>query len=334
MKGKGKGKGSINQMDEAVEDEQEMGVFDLCTLGEPDTDSDEGVESEVPGRSGSEVSIHDMLNDVIKRNSTTGQDRESENGIEKVDRFERQSRMIDDMLKRIGGGAGIEKHRKIRRDMKEVATQTDITGQAGTGQVNLEHMHPPETSMKEEARPGKMIDLSAMDDDYDEPPPGLEEFMEMIGINALDESDLNHMTETCGEKIKITVDSGAAISAMPVGLLPNVPIDQPPENKHYRAANGTKIKDQGGKRIVFKTDEGGLNSMQFRLADVTKTLASVSRMCKKGNRVIFDDDGSFIENKESGKRLAMKEENGVYVIDVMVKNLVNKKQQVFARQGM
>ena len=116
--------------------------------------------------------------------------------------------------------------------------------------------------------------------------------------------------------------------------MPSVPPDQPPANKHYRAANGTKIKDQGGKTIMFKTEDGGVNCMRFRLADVTKTLASVSRMCQKNNRVVFDSSGSYIENKASGKKMAMKEEGGVYVIEVMVKNLVAQGEQGFVRQGM
>ena len=38
-----------------------------------------------------------------------------------------------------------------------------------------------------------------------------------------------------------------------------------------------------------------------RLAQVTKPLASVSSICNRGNRVIFDSGGSYIQNKTSQK---------------------------------
>ena len=45
----------------------------------------------------------------------------------------------------------------------------------------------------------------------------------------------------------------------------------------------------------------------FQCADVTKALGSVSNICSNGNRVVFDDDGSFIENKQAGEILWMKQ---------------------------
>ena len=34
---------------------------------------------------------------------------------------------------------------------------------------------------------------------------------------------------------------------------------------------------------------------------VKKTLMSVSKIASKGNRVVFDDDGSYIESKATGE---------------------------------
>ena len=41
-------------------------------------------------------------------------------------------------------------------------------------------------------------------------------------------------------------------------------------------------------------------------------------MVGKGNRVIFDPEGSFIENIQNGDRMPLREDNGVYVLDVLV----------------
>ena len=49
------------------------------------------------------------------------------------------------------------------------------------------------------------------------------------------------------------------------------------------------------------------------------------------SRVIFDDDGSFIEHNVSGKKTYLKEKNGVCVLDAWI--MPKDKEPVFARQG-
>ena len=55
-----------------------------------------------------------------------------------------------------------------------------------------------------------------------------------------------------------------------------------------------------------------------QVAKTTKALASVSKMVGNGNLVVFDEGGSFIYNKATGETTWMREENGVYLLDVMV----------------
>ena len=58
--------------------------------------------------------------------------------------------------------------------------------------------------------------------------------------------------------------------------------------------------------------------MTFQLADVTKPLASVRKMCGVGNRVVFDEAGSYIECKATGARTPIRKDEGTYVVDVYV----------------
>eukprot|EP00974_Lingulodinium_polyedra_P091639 8882133-Lingulodinium_polyedra.AAC.1 len=55
------------------------------------------------------------------------------------------------------------------------------------------------------------------------------------------------------------------------------------------------------------------------VADVSKVLASVARMCECGNRVVFDEEGSYVQNKKTGMKTKIEKRNGVYVMDLMVK---------------
>ena len=56
-----------------------------------------------------------------------------------------------------------------------------------------------------------------------------------------------------------------------------------------------------------------------QVADVHRNLGSVMRMMEAGNRVVFDDEWSYIENKRTLKRTTMRKEHGLMNFDVWIK---------------
>ena len=66
------------------------------------------------------------------------------------------------------------------------------------------------------------------------------------------------------------------------------------------------------------THDGGIRAMNLQVVDVRKPLGSVSRICAAGHRVVFDDEGSYIEHKTSGEINWLREEGGNYMLDVWV----------------
>ena len=62
------------------------------------------------------------------------------------------------------------------------------------------------------------------------------------------------------------------------------------------------------------------------------------KIVKHGNRVVFDESGSFIENKESRERMWLREHEGVYVLDALVapaaeaERRINEAEQSFQGQ--
>ena len=66
------------------------------------------------------------------------------------------------------------------------------------------------------------------------------------------------------------------------------------------------------------TMENTLRGMTFQAAPVSKPLGSVKRMCASGHRVIFDDDGSYIQNKATGEINWLREESCNYMLDFRV----------------
>ena len=59
--------------------------------------------------------------------------------------------------------------------------------------------------------------------------------------------------------------------------------------------------------------------MTAQVCDVHRPLMSVKRVCKNGNRVVFDDEGSYVENKQTGEKMKIEEDDGDYVLDLWVK---------------
>ena len=49
-------------------------------------------------------------------------------------------------------------------------------------------------------------------------------------------------------------------------------------------------------------DVGNAKEVTAQICAVDKMLMSVSKVTSKGNRVTFDDDGGFIENKVMGEK--------------------------------
>ena len=92
--------------------------------------------------------------------------------------------------------------------------------------------------------------------------------------------------------IEITFDSGAAVSAMPKDTLPNAKQREWRTDERY-----------GGEKVAVwsKFKNASTQSMNLRLVDVTKALAPVNKICQRKNRVVADEEGSYIENKALGR---------------------------------
>jgi len=56
-------------------------------------------------------------------------------------------------------------------------------------------------------------------------------------------------------------------------------------------------------------------SIRFNVADVQRPLASASKVVAKGNRIVLEEGGSFIQSVSTGEKIALRVERGVYVFD-------------------
>ena len=105
---------------------------------------------------------------------------------------------------------------------------------------------------------------------------------------------------------------------MPADMATDFPVTESPgseSGQYYVSATGDHVANLGQRRLRMLTAEGQLRSMAFQVAKVKKPLASVSKICANGFKVVFDDDGSYLEHKSTGARTAIVKKRGVYVLE-------------------
>ena len=98
----------------------------------------------------------------------------------------------------------------------------------------------------------------------------------------------------------------------------------------YPSASGDRLPNLGEKKLEVTTSDGQAATATHQVADVTRALCAVSRICDKGNTVTFQAEGGFIDNPD-GVRTHFRRENNVYVMDLHVKEPL--AQSVFGRQS-
>ena len=84
----------------------------------------------------------------------------------------------------------------------------------------------------------------------------------------------------------------------------------------YRVANGEIIPNEGQKRLRGFGDDYGAMGLTMQITDVTKPLLSVREMVKANQRVVFDSNGSYSENKATGRKQYFKDKQGSYVLEM------------------
>ena len=78
------------------------------------------------------------------------------------------------------------------------------------------------------------------------------------------------------------------------------------------------IDNKGEKTFEAHTDDGAVSEITAQVCDVNKALLSVKRVIGKGNRVVFDEEGSYIEDKKIGQAHWLEEKNGMFILKLWV----------------
>lgn len=127
------------------------------------------------------------------------------------------------------------------------------------------------------------------------------------------------------EEIEMAVDSGASETVIGEDMLQGVETKEGPASRRgvqYEVANGVRIPNLGEKTFKGHTEEGFQRNLKAQVCEVNKALLSVNKMVQAGNRVVFDNTGSYIEDKFTHEKIWLEEKGGMYMLRMWVRNEV------------
>ena len=124
------------------------------------------------------------------------------------------------------------------------------------------------------------------------------------------------------EVIDMAVDSGATETVVSEEMLETIETKDGPAKKRgveYEVADGDRIPNLGEKKFLGINEDGVERNITAQVCDVNKSLLSVKKVVDAGNRIVFDETGSYIEEKATGNKMWLREENGMYMLNMWVK---------------
>ena len=125
--------------------------------------------------------------------------------------------------------------------------------------------------------------------------------------------------ETKWRRVRSVMDSGASDNCSPPELAHEVEIEESEGSKRgqkYAAAGGKTIDNMGQKTVNMVTQVGQPVVGTWQIAEVLRPLNSVMKICKNGNRVIFEESGGYIENLYTGEVTEFGTEGDIYTLDL------------------
>ena len=137
-----------------------------------------------------------------------------------------------------------------------------------------------------------------------------------VGVNAMEEAKE-------WEEVEMAVDSGATETVVGEDMIRGVetkPGEATRRGVQYEVASGELIPNLGEKNFLAYGEQGQIRAIKAQVCEVNKALMSVSRMVQAGNKVVFAGSGSYVEDENTGERISLREQGGMYMLKLWVKN--------------
>ena len=129
--------------------------------------------------------------------------------------------------------------------------------------------------------------------------------------------------------IKVTLDSGACDHILDVVDAPgyaNFLVESPgsKRDQQYIVGNGAEVPNEG--QVTLNLEANGMGNLPgnliksvFQVAEITRPLMSVSRVCELGHKCIFDQEKAEVVAKGGKVLCTFRREGGLYVAEMKLK---------------
>ena len=143
-----------------------------------------------------------------------------------------------------------------------------------------------------------------------------------MSLNILTFADQgNSSVMNVEDKVQIpcAVDSGACAHVAPPNVFGLLNIREAQHKGKYFGADGSPIDEYGQLTINAVLEEGAEMKTSFDIAKITRPLLSVNQISQNGHQVIFGKSESYIKLQGSNKRVPLRAEGRLYMLDMWCK---------------
>ena len=134
--------------------------------------------------------------------------------------------------------------------------------------------------------------------------------------------------------MEVVMNSGAAECNCPKSMAPHFMVEDTVASKtgvYYTSANGGQICNLGQQTIPVAFENGSKCIAIFQVAEVSRPLMSVAKICELGNRVLFGAGGGVIMNLKTGETTPFTKKDGVYIFSLWIPPL---SESPYAKQPL
>ena len=139
------------------------------------------------------------------------------------------------------------------------------------------------------------------------------------------EDQLLPVTDWQDVEIEITLDSGCCEHVLDRGEVPGYVPEASPgsmRKQNFVVGNGSKVPNEGQVKFNLQADVGGKPSLLrscFQVAEITRPLMSVSRICDQDLVCVFTKQEAIIKDKEGNVICNFQRRGGLYVTTMRLK---------------
>jgi hypothetical protein len=126
--------------------------------------------------------------------------------------------------------------------------------------------------------------------------------------------------------VEVTLDSGACDHVMDAEDAPGYLVSESPGSRRgqrFTVGNGQSVPNEGQLSLNLQAHDDAGRAVPvrstFQVAEITRPLMSVAKVCENGNSCVFTKDGAQVLDKDGKPICKFEKKNGLYICNMKLK---------------